>query len=97
MALPSGLAGALRAPGVGCPLPEKPDAELGIRSWIWLTCNGEDLRDCCFTNIKGRMRVVYFASGCVVIACVRARAVGELLGKRANGARVPWIEKCNGH
>ncbi|CAI8857857.1 transposase [Pseudomonas sp. IT-P253] len=24
------------------------------RRWIWLTSNEEDLRDCCFTRIKGR-------------------------------------------
>ena len=58
---------------VGWALSESRTPSWLSKRWIWLTSNEEDLRVCCFTRIKGRsMRVVYFASGCGVIACARA-------------------------
>ncbi len=64
------------------------------RRWIWLTSNEEDPRACCFTRIKGRPVCESFISPAAVALshAPEHESPGELLGQRANGARVPQLE-----
>ena len=58
---------------VGWALSEKPDAELVIKRWIWLTSSVAGLRICYSIQTRDRnMQADSFASGCGDTACAKA-------------------------